>query len=111
MRVKFNKESTTYLNELVFVLVTKGYFSYPSSAIDYIEKLYAFGYNYIPLLPGKKAPEKFKRYGWPLFYIAYKPNKQTTWYIFYIRRGERFLVTFITNNHVTAHLLNELSNK
>jgi hypothetical protein len=103
MSVLFTLESNQYIKDLLDVLINKQYFSYSNDAKEYIDKLLFHCYNYIPILPGKKAPERFKRYGRDLRYITYRPNRQTTWYIFYQQRNDVFVVTYITNNHVNAH--------
>ncbi len=103
MKVAFHPNTITYTSKLVDILCQKHYFSYPDSAIEYVYRLKTFCEVYIPLLPGKKAPERFKKYGRDLRYLTYRPNKQTTWYLFYIQKNDRFIVTYITNNHVNAH--------
>lgn len=72
------------------------YFGFRDSAKQYTDKILDYADHYIPVLPPKRAPERFKRYGWPLFYITYRPNKTTNWYIFYMKSGNRYLVTYIT---------------
>jgi hypothetical protein len=46
----------------------------------------------------KQTPLELLAYG--EFYISYKSNKRTTWYIFFSRKNNRILVKHITNNHV-----------
>ena len=103
MSILFTVESNQYVKDLVDILINKQYFSYPDNAKDYVDKLLYYCYNYISVLPGKKAPDRFKKYGKDLYYITYRANKQTSWYIFYQHRHDVFVVTYITNNHVNAH--------
>jgi hypothetical protein len=91
------------LKELLRVLLNNPYCLHEEKAHEYVDALYNHVVYYIPLLPGKKAPERFNKYGRNLHYITYRPNRQTTWYIFYIQKNDRYLVTYITNNHVNAH--------
>jgi len=91
------------LINLLRVLLQEPYCLSEDKAHEYVDALYDYVVYYIPLLPGKKAPERFKKYGRDLRYITYRPNKQTTWYLFYIQKNDRFIVTYITNNHVNAH--------
>lgn len=87
-----------YLDELVFNLYQNEYFGFVESAENYVEKIY----NSIPELilnqPHKISPPELQKHG--KFYIAYSPNKRTTWYIFFNKRAHRYLIKFITNNHV-----------
>lgn len=103
MIVGYTETAERYLIDLVIVLLKCPYYLSEDKAHEYVDTLYNYVVYYIPLLPGKKAPERFKKYGRDLHYIAYRPNKQTTWYIFYIQKNDRFIVTYITNNHVNAH--------
>lgn len=103
MSVNFAKNVIQYLDTLSDVLIKNQYFSQYETSYLYVEKLIDYCTEYIPLLPGNKAPERFKKYGNDLHYLAYRANKRTTWYIFYIRKDNRFIVTYITNNHVNAH--------
>jgi len=106
MSVIIENKTNEYLQNLVNLLLFKHYFSTPEKSKTYVDKIYDYCYSYIPILPAKRAPQRFKRYGWPLFYITYRPNKATSWYIFYMKSGHRYLVTYITNNHVNAqHIL------
>jgi hypothetical protein len=56
----------------------------------------------------KKAPTYFKKYGNNMFYISYQPNSQTTWFVFFNIDDDRYLIRYITNNHVSGHLLGEI---
>jgi len=102
MSVTLDPKVIAYLDRLTDTLIDKHYFSNYEASLIYIRKIVFHAVDYIPILPAKRAPERFKRYGWPLFYITYRPNKATSWYIFYMKSGHRYLVTYITNNHVNA---------
>ena len=49
------------------------------------------------IYPAKKTPQRLAHFG--QFYQTYIPNKQTTWYAVYFKKGNKFLVTHIFNNH------------
>jgi hypothetical protein len=100
--VVFSKEVETGLAELMVLLFEKGYFSYPETAKSYVDRMIAFAEKYIGILPGKQAPDYFRRYGQDWKYITYQANKQTTWYILYQERNNIFLIRHIANNHVAA---------
>ena len=48
----------------------------------------------------KPAPLYFSKYGGSMEYITYNANKRTTWYIFFQQRDQRYMICYITNNHV-----------
>jgi hypothetical protein len=91
-----------FLNELFTVLLEKHYFSCQNDAKRYVYRLTSYTKQYVGILPGKNAPPYFNRYGTNMKYIVYRANKTTSWYIFYLQRGELFLIRHITNNHVAA---------
>ena len=63
--------------------------------------------KYIDSLPHKNAPSYFDRYGYDAKYITYKRNNNTTWYIIFVERANAYLVTHITNNHVSGQYFNQ----
>lgn len=102
MSVTITNEALSYLGDLAETLYTQRYFGFRDSAKKYTDNILEYALHVIPIASSKRAPERFKRFGWPLFYITYLPNKTTNWYIFYLKSGNRYLVTYITNNHVNA---------
>jgi len=105
--IAFHPPVIDYLDQLTFTLYKKGYFGFIDSAIDYIDKMIDFISKSIHTRPHKKAPAFFDVYGKNMYYITYQPNKQTTWYIFFIKNDNRYLVKYITNNYVSGHLFND----
>lgn len=93
-------EVADYLDELAYKLYLKGYFGFIESAIEYVDKLTDDVHKNIHSKQKKLAPPRFRRYGY--HYITYKPNRRTTWYIFFNFRDDRYLISYITNNHVSA---------
>lgn len=67
------------------------------AAIAYVEHLIDYIEHNIAKLPHKTTPLELSNLG--SYYIFYNSNKRTTWYIFFEKQGNTFLITFITNNH------------
>jgi len=84
-------------NELVFELYSNDYFSTLKNAILYKERIVSFIKTSINTFPTKKAPTKLHSFGDQ--YIFYKSNQRTTWYIFFEKFDNVFLITAIINNH------------
>ena len=95
--VKFKPEIVTYLNKLVLKLFEAQYFGFMESAIKYKDELIDYIESNISIFPKKITPLYLTKYG--SYYMFYKTNKRTTWYIFYEKENNKYLVTFITNNH------------
>lgn len=97
MIVQYLPEVEKYLNELSLILFEKNYFSFVESSFRYVDDLIDFIEYNLSIFPAKQTPEKLSSLGSE--YIFYKANQNTTWYIFFERSNNRFLVTFITNSH------------
>lgn len=82
------------LNDLVLILFENGYFGFVKSALVYVEKIH----NFILSIPSQQHYKTLKTdYG--AFYIKFKPNKNTTYYItFDIIEDHYFLQNVITNH-------------
>ena len=93
-----------FFDELIYSLFENDYFSYEENAIGYVQKLVHFIENNIDTFPAKKTPQSLSKYG--DFYIFYQSNSRTTWYIFFEKSNNRYLITHLTNNHVKE--LNDL---
>jgi hypothetical protein len=100
IKVIYSPKVVDYIDNLIFILFEKGYFGFPESAKTYVSKLTADIESSIHLKLKNPSPPRFKKYG--SHYVTYKPNKNTTWYVFFSMRADRYLVRFITNNHVSA---------
>lgn len=87
-----------FLDELVTILVQKEYFGFVESAEEYVNKLYDAIYSDLPTLTHHKTPKELEHYG--KYYVKIKGSKRTTWYVFFKRMKNRYLIQFITNNHV-----------
>ncbi len=104
VKIEIYPEVISFLNELIAQLFYKEYFGFEDSAQLYVQKIYDFIENDLINFPHKKIPKKLKNFG--SYYAFYKPNNRTTWYIFFEKSGNRYLITHLTNNHVKE--LNDL---
>lgn len=87
-----------YLDELIIKLYENEYFGFLESAETYVSNIYDFIPELIENQKHKQAPAELQKHG--QFYISYSSNKRTNWYIFFNRRDNRFLIKYITNNHM-----------
>jgi len=106
MKVIYAPEVVDYIDNLILILFEKGYFGFPESAKTYVSKLTSDIESSIHLKLKKFTSPRFKKYG--THYVTYKPNKNTTWYVFFSFRTDRYLIRFITNNHVSAQYIRGL---
>lgn len=100
MTVLYDSLVIDYLENLTSILYQKGYFGFPEGAKTYISKLTHEIESSIHLKLKKPSPPRFSRFG--THYVIYRPNKRTTWYVFFNFKGNRYLIRYITNNHVSA---------
>ncbi|MDR6966728.1 hypothetical protein J2X31_000726 [Flavobacterium arsenatis] len=90
-------EVEDYINDLVLNLFNENYFNYIENAIAYKDQLINFIESSISTFPPQKSPKALIHFGGQ--YIFYKSNQRTTWYVFFESRNNKYLITFITNNH------------
>mgnify|MGYP000857427285 CR=1 FL=1 len=96
-KVIFKTEVLKYFDELVYTLFSKDYFSYSENALNYVDRIVGFTTFEINSFPHKKTPLKLKYLG--SNYIFYKANNRTTWFIFFEKQDNNYLITGILNNH------------
>jgi hypothetical protein len=96
-KVIFKDELLLYFDELIFTLFVQEYFSYEENAKRYVDKIVDFIILEINSFLHKPTPQKLRYLG--SYYIFYKANNRTTWYIFFERQNFVFLITGIINNH------------
>jgi len=96
-KVIFKQDILNYFDELVYVLFEKDYFSYPENALDYVEKIVEFTIREIANFPHKTTPQNLKHLG--SNYIFYNSNQRTTWFVFFEKQNNNYLITGILNNH------------
>jgi bifunctional pyridoxal-dependent enzyme with beta-cystathionase and maltose regulon repressor activities len=98
-----------FFDELIKDLFEKEYFSFKENAINYVQKLVHYLEDNIGNLPQRKTPKSLSKYG--DFYVFYKSNSRTTWYIFFSKKNSNYLIKHITNNHVFDASFVNLLNK
>lgn len=96
-KVIFKKDVSKYFEDLVYTLFLQDYFSYEKSAKAYVDNMIHFILNDISKVSHKVSPDGIKDLG--KFYVTYNPNRRTTWYIFFERKQNNYLITHILNNH------------
>ena len=82
--VIFTPSVIRYLDDLIVVLYRKEYFGFIESAEEYVSNIYDTVPERIKKTQHKKTPKELQYLG--LNYIFYKPNKRTTWYIFFEKK-------------------------
>ncbi|WP_291101014.1 MULTISPECIES: hypothetical protein [unclassified Flavobacterium] len=97
IKIIFTSQVIDFLDELVRILYKKEYFGFIENAEEYVSKIYDAVPENIKLSIHKSTPENLKYLG--SNYVFYKANNRTTWYIFFEKRNNKFLITGIINNH------------
>ena len=97
--VIFSNEVSDKLDEIAEILYKNHYFGFVEDADLYVEKNHNYIYDNIDKPISKFSPENFQKFG--KHYIQYKANENITWYIFFDRKDNRFLINHILNNHST----------
>ena len=95
--IVFTPQVIDFLDDLVRVLYKKEYFGFMKSAEEYVSKIYDAVPESIKLPTHRLTPKNLKYLG--SNYIFYKFNNRTTWYIFFEKRNQNYLITGIINNH------------
>jgi hypothetical protein len=97
IEVVFTPSVISYLDDLVLILYKKEYFSFIESAEEYVDNIYDAVPEKIRKSPHKKTPKSLQYLG--LNYVFYKTNARTTWYIFFEKSNQNYLITGILNNY------------
>ena len=105
IKVAYHPLVIDFLEQLTFELYEKGYFGFYDSACEYVDRIIDDISSNIHIKPYKKAPPYFNKFGQNMFYVFYQSSDQTTWYIFFNVNDNRYLIRYITNNHLSGHLL------
>lgn len=95
--ILYSFEFEDQINDIIDVLYEKGYLGFKESALEYGDKIYDFIIKNIDKRISRFSPKNFRKFG--EFYIKFKANENTSWYIFFDRKDHRFLVNHILNNH------------
>lgn len=96
-KIIFKNNVLEYFDELVFLLFKEEYFRYAENAQLYVDKIVGFIFMEIKSFPHKRTPQKIKYLG--SNYVFYKANNRTTWFIFFEKQHNKYLITSILNNH------------
>ena len=97
INISYTANFINYLDDLVLVVYKDDYFSFIENAFNYTSKIYEFIDNNIENFPHKNTPKALSKFG--DFYIFYNFNSRTTWYIFFSKKQNNYLIKHITNNH------------
>lgn len=97
IEVVFTPSVISYLDDLVLILYKKEYFGFIESAEEYVDDIYDAVPEKIRKSPHKKTSKSLKHLGSE--YVFYKPNARTTWYIFFEKSNQNYLITGILNNY------------
>lgn len=96
-KVIFKNAVLEYFDDLVYILFKDEYFGFAESAQNYVDKIVDFVILSISNFPHKKTPKSLQYLG--SYYIFYKSNARTTWYVFFEKRNQNYLITGIINNY------------
>jgi len=94
-----------YLNKLVDILFEDGYFSFRDTAKEYVMDLLQKIEFSLPLFPRQNPRYRRRIYGKDTQYITIRKNRHTSYYIFFLQKENKYIVTYIGNNHTDAHYL------
>lgn len=97
INVIFTPHVIHFLDDLVRILYKKECFGFMDSVEEYVSKIYDAVPENIKSSTHKLTPKNLKHLG--SNYIFYKSNKRTTWYIFFERKNQNYLITGINNSH------------
>ena len=86
-----------YFDDLVYTLFEDEYFGFVENSENYVNKIVNFIFENHKTFPSRKSPFKLKHYG--SNYLFYKINSRTTWFIFFEKNDEDFIVIYLINNH------------
>ena len=97
LNIKYKLEVINYLNQLTFKLFEEEYFSYFENSVNYKNKIIDFIDENIESFPARKTPFNLHYLG--SNYLFYKSNQRTTWYIFFEKKDNDYVITNIVNNN------------
>lgn len=107
VQINWDKNVINFIDELGLKLYKKGYFSYIDTADKYVDYILDEINENIILLKHNETKLQNKKYG--KYYVVIKTNKRTAWHVFFDKKGNRYFINKITNNHLpTAKYLNDL---
>jgi hypothetical protein len=89
----------------VDVLYEGEYFGFKESAYDYVDWILNEINTSINRKQKKPAPPHFSKYREGLYYVSYKRNANTTWYVFFSYDSTAYYIYYIGNNHTCSQYL------
>ena len=98
MEVRFSHTVRIYLSDLIQILYEKEYFGFEKDATEYVNDLIDDILT-IDRKYKKFAPDYFSKYGKNMYYVSYRKNKNTTWYVFFNYSEGIYYIRYIGNNH------------
>ena len=94
---KYSNTTLDLLDGLAFILYANNYFSSILIAQEYVDLVITKSEAKILNNHYKKTPLLVSSIG--TFYATVITNKRTSWYFFFIKEGDKVLITYISNNH------------
>jgi len=86
------------LKDLFETLIRENYFVIEENAQAYVDELIDFIYKIDTQRQRQTADDRHGEW-----YCEYKPNKRTTWFITFDKKGENYLVRNLINNHTKEY--------
>lgn len=96
--VIFKYDVTQFLSDLTQILYKEHYFSFIENAYDYVDFIYDEIETNIHFKRHFVSPKQLIRHG--KYYIILRVNKRTVWYVFFDKSDSRYIIRYISNNHV-----------
>ena len=96
--VIFSAEVEGYLKKLTTTLFEEEYFGFEGAAQEYVDKIISEIEQNIHLKRHHASPNQFLKHG--KYYIKVSGSKRTMWYVFFDKKGTRFFIETIINNHI-----------
>jgi hypothetical protein len=107
IEIYFEPSVLIYFDSLAFELYKKEYFSFIESANNYVDYIYNEIIKNIQFQKHHDTVSTHKKYG--AHYIIIKTNNRTAWHVYFNKKGNKYIITKILNNHLpTAKFLNDL---
>ncbi|MCL2649498.1 MAG: hypothetical protein FWD60_00545 [Candidatus Azobacteroides sp.] len=103
--ILYTPKVSEYLNNLINILYENDYFGYRESAKVYVIDLRNEIESSLPLLTPRFPRYRRKIYGKNTKYIIIRKNKYTSYYIFFLQKADKYIVTYIGNNHTDAQYI------
>jgi hypothetical protein len=91
------------LNDLINILYQANYFSNYDNAVNYVNDLIDKIKHYLPILKPKQPRFHRPEYGKNAQYVTIRKNKYTSYIIFFLQKGNTYIITYIGNNHTDGH--------